>query len=914
MNIKESVNSISIEQALAGDVHFIVPNSRLSRILKQRLGQWSAGGSCVFTPPKVSLLKNWVEQTVEEALLSGQLSPANLPLPMLSASEERLLWESAVESVSCDALLDTEQAASIAMETHHLLQTGCLDIPENIYEVEWQNFLTWQKAFVELCNKHKRCNQWSYYKNVLDVALPKIDVKACLVLIGFIEFTAIDEHALNILRNKGVEIAIAKLPIEESTQQLYPCSSLDDEFLQALSWAKQSIEQNPNGIYALLVSNLDQHRYTLDSLSRQIFHPDELLPSGDEVVYSYNLALGKPMVEFAVVQTALDLLKLLDPARPIEYEVWSRLFLSIYCFADKDQSLQRAQIDAWLRQHNKPYLSVKEVVALLSDEKSIKSPESLLAIITELANNEVPKKLSAEAIEQHLQFCGWPGEPLLSSEQKTVNAFWRHLSELEAIQPLMGEGADKALYWLQRELREAIHQNVGSDNAPLQIMGMLDAVGRQFDGVWIVNLTDENWPVAPKPNPFIPWQYQEHLPHGNSLREFLYAEKVTEQLFSLARVVNCSYSKVIDERDANPSPFIEHLPHGEPITPAVIGITPYITKTYQVDNVYNQPWLNWVDDVVGLPIKDAASVKGGANLFKQQAVSPCLGYLSRSVLPCVDEVVEPEDELSSLDKGNLLHWTLEFFYQEYSTLALLAQLDDAQLKRTVSVFIKQAIDKLASKGKVLGKKESRLETQRLLDVIIPWLNQEKSRENFTVVAREKSLTFTFNGFAIRGQIDRIDQLDNQQHIIMDYKTGGSVSTKNWYEPRLLDPQMPLYLIGSDVSEVAGILLVQLNNNEQKALGVIDESNYGFSAKTVAVMAEGQKNTVVGTYGDWQTLRTHWQSQLNILADELTEGYGARVIYDDTSAQWSDAYPLLRYAEILQQQQSLLLSAKENSHE
>ncbi|MEK7861728.1 MAG: hypothetical protein AAB295_00485, partial [Chloroflexota bacterium] len=55
------------------------------------------------------------------------------------------------------------------------------------------------------------------------------------------------------------------------------------------------------------------------------------------------------------------------------------------------------------------------------------------------------------------------------------------------------------------------------DPAPVQVMGLLEAVGLDFDHLWIAGLHDEIWPASPRPNPFLPALLQRRMrvPHAS---------------------------------------------------------------------------------------------------------------------------------------------------------------------------------------------------------------------------------------------------------------------------------------------------------------------------------------------------------------------------------------------------------------
>ena len=80
--------------------------------------------------------------------------------------------------------------------------------------------------------------------------------------------------------------------------------------------------------------------------------------------------------------------------------------------------------------------------------------------------------------------------------------------------------------------------------APIQILGILEATGLPFDGLWVAGLAAERWPSPPRPNPFLPlpWQRGRNVPRSNASRELEYAKALAPQWLRAARRVVFSHA------------------------------------------------------------------------------------------------------------------------------------------------------------------------------------------------------------------------------------------------------------------------------------------------------------------------------------------------------------------------------------
>src|SRR5438552_2238258 len=71
-----------------------------------------------------------------------------------------------------------------------------------------------------------------------------------------------------------------------------------------------------------------------------------------------------------------------------------------------------------------------------------------------------------------------------------------------------------------------------SRDAPVQVMGPLEAAGGTFDAVWFLRAGDLSWPAAASVNPLLPWAMQRELgmPGVDAARDAEQARRVTERL------------------------------------------------------------------------------------------------------------------------------------------------------------------------------------------------------------------------------------------------------------------------------------------------------------------------------------------------------------------------------------------------
>jgi probable DNA repair protein len=169
----------------------------------------------------------------------------------------------------------------------------------------------------------------------------------------------------------------------------------------------------------------------------------------------------------------------------------------------------------------------------------------------------------AASFSRLLGAMGWPGERALNSAEYQTTAAWKDmLAEFASLDNSTGNlplGA--ALTMLERISRSRQFQPE-SEPAPVQILGVFEASGLEFDHLWIMGMHDGAWPRASSPNPFLPLRLQreKNMPQSSAQRELEFTRQWTEQLLSSAPQVVVSYPLREGDADLRPSPLFSALP------------------------------------------------------------------------------------------------------------------------------------------------------------------------------------------------------------------------------------------------------------------------------------------------------------------------------------------------------------------
>ncbi len=117
---------------------------------------------------------------------------------------------------------------------------------------------------------------------------------------------------------------------------------------------------------------------------------------------------------------------------------------------------------------------------------------------------------------------------------------------------------------------------------------------------------------------------------------------------------------------------------------------------------------------------------------------------------------------------------------------------------TVAAIVEAAVDEamareLPSSNDPWSIRFLALERQRTIEVLTEWLTLESTRKPFHVVGHQLAVEVRLAGLSLRGRLDRLDEIDDA-HVVIDYKTGGSIAVSAWQVPRPRMPQLPFYAL------------------------------------------------------------------------------------------------------------------------
>jgi hypothetical protein len=117
---------------------------------------------------------------------------------------------------------------------------------------------------------------------------------------------------------------------------------------------------------------------------------------------------------------------------------------------------------------------------------------------------------------------------------------------------------------------------------------------------------------------------------------------------------------------------------------------------------------------------------------------------------------------------------------------------------------------------------------------------------------------------LHGRLDRVDELGNGQHIVIDYKTRKqSIQTMMGERPD--EPQLPLYLVMTETQHAAGVAFAAVKLGAMGLTGIVRDVGLLPGAKVFSEL-NGDK-----PFNSWEELIATWQYLLTNLADGFSSG-------------------------------------------
>ena len=849
--------------------------------------------------PNTQILNNWLDTHMSRLLILGEMPPDTADFYCLSNFEERLLWQQVIKNHLKDNpyqdLFDVNGLANAAIEANNYVQIWQIhpkNQQHNLNTEESKQFILWQKAFNKICSEKKVLEKCRYVAwQIKQISLFPILLPRVVAIAGYDRIDPQIQSFIDCLTAHDCIVEIMQTPSVTSSMARIMYSSSDEECRAAVAWAKQQLECSPSMSLAIIVPELKQLREQLIDLLDDTFHPETVIDQPTEIPRCYELSLGIALNKHPLVNITLRLLKLFSRTHRLSLVDYSLVLLANFWSAEHDEESQRALLDAELRRHLPLTLTWPQLLRFIESTQLcpqlLKQCKVALAFVQQFNQQQLPSNWII-TLNTLLQKLDWPGQRNLNShEYQAQQAFLTCLTSLKKLDDIVGKTSlANMIYQLNQLSSDQIFQPRTLNQPSIQVLGLLEATAAQCDGAWVMGMTDDHWPPAPRLNPLLSASLQRNLgtPNADHHTQLVFANQVHSRLKKIGKQVIFSWAEKDGDKLLRISPMIADLPEVAQLPPIQYlgeALMPAEGFAYEA-----------LEDNTAPAVTKQERVKGGTALFKAQAICPAWGYYQFRL--GAKKLQSPKDGLDASTRGSLAHLALQHFWQNQDSLSL-KQCSEAFQFALVTKAVQSALSLFNHEhGDILSPNMLQLETTRLVTLLKNWLIFELTREvEFSVLDCEKSEMVEIEGINVKLSIDRIDVLSDNTKVIIDYKTGHLPKLKNWADLRIKEPQLPIYAtMALKDGAISAVVFAHIKRDSEEFSGVARVKN--ILPKILAIGDEQLKE--FSSIPTWDALLNHWQNQIKAIALEIKFGVANVTFEDENDLIYCEVLPLLRLPE------------------
>ena len=880
--------------ALASGAIAVTPNLRLARHLRREFATDAlARRQTTWATPAILPYGAWLESLWLD-LLAGDA--ASEPPRLLRPGQSLYAWQRIVAGNSQGAAsIDARAAARLAVEAWELVHSwgaggeSWRGWPAIGLSEDQAAFVSWAESYAAMLSETRAVDTAQLADALVRhaSALAKSPPRRVL-LVGFIELSPQQLRVASALEAAGAAHIEHVDPLRAETGMAWRATGATprDELARALSWARREIDAQPGTVVGIAVADLSVRLKEARTVAEEILCPGLQWPGLESQPRPFNISLGDPLAQVPLVSAALELIELARSPLPVSRA--SAVLRSPYVVGARSHWTRRATVEAdWLKQ-GRHEISFSEAIAALRDVDPMLADRWRRARSEKRLPGGASPRVWVEAWRDWLAGVGWPGDATLSSAEYQARRAWDEMlidfGALAAIETHLARG--EALALLRAFAAEKIFQPEAPE-APVQILGLLEAQGLVFDALWVAGLSAERWPPEPEPNALLPifWQREHKLPRSGAARELAYARTLSERLRRAAPRIVFSHAKGSEETASVPSALITDLP-------ALAWDEPLLHPTAAEAVRAAAPRLETIDDGAAPAPMRGQRMSGGAGLFEKQSDCPFRAVAIHRLK--TDRWPDAPEGLSPLERGNLLHRAFAALWRDLRDRETLAAQSPAELAARVDAAVTQAISSSTAsslRSRALPPIIAALEEDRLSKLAVQWLaKHELTRAPFRVVDTEFKLPLAFAQFRIDLILDRVDALEGGGVAIIDYKTGRVVPPARWFDRRPQAPQIALYAVAwrsaRPYDPVRAVAYAQVKRGSLRLQGLAADATAWPELTRPAELRDAG-------LADWRAVEARWHDSLGALAEEIGRGYAVVMPRDAETCKRCGLYALCR---------------------
>lgn len=826
-------------QLLSEKAVVITPNNRLSESLQERYFNYQKHQTLI--KPNCFSYNTFIEKSYKQLVFND---PHHQLSTLLAPTQIRQIWRRILKKHHEIKFSDTLLHSVVtAWERCQLWQINS-EHPLFHATVQTMQFKNWWKQFDDICKQ----NSFICPDQLTDYLIHNhFYLQHPVVWVCFDDFTPQHQTLQRYMQRQNINQFRFEPQRMPTSIKLYTAKDNQHELESIVCWIKEQLALDNRKI-AIVVPELQQQEAQIKRVLD--FHFEE---------QTYNVSLGQSLDTFPIIAHALICLQL--SLESLSIHEASLLLQSPYLGGAKKEFAARSQF----LEDSELFASDSIGFKLLLQHAQKYAPElfhSLGSI------HPYPQSASVEEwidlFHRRLSQLGFPGDYGLNSQNyQCYNRFNLLFDEFRQFRVLSSHLSQvEALEILRCLLKNTIFQPQKL-NAPVQILGLLEASGCNFESIWVMGLTDQCLPQKVKLSPFIPAQLQREvlMPHSCPERELRFAQQIIHRIQHCAATILFSYPQWSQDSLNLPCTIISNFEQ------SAMFSNDHISAKYLISR--NEEYVH--------PLAINSSVIGGTALLANQAKCPFKAFATHRLK--AKALFLPTEGISAMERGQLIHKIMELLWAKIKNQKQLLSLSQTVLEQWIDETILHVLGSGVENSLALfSDLDHHIEQLRLKRLVLDVLDWERHRAPFTIEHIEQEFTIALAGLEFKIRVDRIDSVANEKWVI-DYKSTLPI-TKPWNEERPVEPQLLIYaLLDEDIS---ALMFLQLK------AGKIVCSGHSQEKQLLPGLSTPKKDT------NWNQSKQKWNRQLSELAKEYQQGFCEPKPIESSLCQRCDFKNLCRY--------------------
>ena len=843
--------------------------------------------SNVLKIPKIITIDNWLASEYQDYLIIEKIEE----LYVLNGIEEKIIWEDIINSDlkkrQESKVSDITNIAQQAINANRIISTYHIDAKElqkNMAYKEPKYFLEWRNEFQKECLKKGLTTKYDFINKFTEFQQEKVIIKNEKILLISLDDSKCSYKRLikELSKNNEISDDLANKKNKcVPTQNAY--QNYDHEISAVIEWIKEKKSKKQHRLL-IMSPALEKIQVKLQNAVDRNIQPS--IFKDIQLRSIINTSLKRPLSAEPIIQAALILIKI-NENKLISIKELNELFL-FDNWLSKNIFIEKQYFASMIKASKKKFISLTDLQNLLKKTFADSRKEDINKLInafniSEMNRDKWPKYNNAtvwgELILSYLdQIKFGKINQLIHFENNNLKHFFKVLNQLNFshVIPKKLRLEDYSRY-LEYYLENFV-PNQPNEESSIDIYGFYENPSSEYDGIWLMNMNDNFWPSNDEYNPFLSKKIQEKYNLFNYIHhKKLYLNKIN-RLTKLSPSLSISFSLKDNDTLLSASPWNK----------TNINKHPLIEKKTKSLLKVNQ---HFIDDHQATPLttNDELIIKSGRDTIENQNKCPAWAFYANR-LGCSQYSTDEQDEISKGSEGSLVHRALELFWRRCKSSETLLSMDESELHNHIKDCVKQALREFLSTHNEMDGRLLSMQNKYLQTILHRWLSEEKLRPSFTIDMLEKSYEIKIKNIKFKIRIDRVDRIDGNNKLLIDYKTGKNViSRKALFSNDLTDLQLPIYACFSSIIGLSGVAIGHINRGKINLYGVLSSDSNTISKQ----LSSKIDNSVIK---DWHSLTNLWRNKIEKIVEQYLSGNAAVTFDENIDFTYCDVLPLLRLAE------------------